>query len=114
MRYSIYAGGCESLKRKKLLRLLLLLILLGIIWNYFHPAYHIVGQQRSESGNLSELTLHVSVPEYYSEQRLARLKDTILSEQKRINYDLHTDIYHICFYLSDASSTPFREYLVYN
>ena len=86
------------MKGKKSFRLLLLLVLFGIIWNYLHPTYHIIRQHRSECYNLSELTIDVSIPKDYSEQRLALLKDSILCKQKEINYDLHTDIYHIRFY----------------
>lgn len=106
--------GCKSLKGKKSFRLLLLLVLFGIIWNYLHPTYHIIRQHRSECYNLSELTIDVSIPKDYSEQRLALLKNSILCKQKEINYDLHTDIYHIRFYLANSPSTPLREYLVRN
>lgn len=75
------------MKGKKSFRLLLLLVLFGIIWNYLHPTYHIIRQHRSECYNLSELTIDVSIPKDYSEQRLALLKNSILSKQKEINYD---------------------------
>jgi hypothetical protein len=106
--------GVCLLKVKKLSVLLIFLILLGITWNYFHPNYKITGQYRTESGTCSELTIQITIPHPYSEQRLARLKNIVLAEHKKINYDLNTDIYYIRFYLSASDSVPFREYRIDN
>lgn len=102
------------MKIKKLSVLLILLILLGSTWNYFHPNYKITGQYRTESGKHSELVIHIEIPYPYSERQLARLKKTILTEQNKINSDLDTDIYHMKFYLSTSDSAPFREYQIHN
>lgn len=102
------------MKRKNLFLLLIFLILFGLTWNYFHPDYKITGQYRTESGEHAELTIHIAIPYPYSEQQLVRLKQIILAEQQKINYDLDTDRYHIQFYLSTSDSSPFREYQIDN